>query len=172
MQELLYYIVYYYQCVFLILSQVQYNTKLVMTIMIASILLCSVLLLQGIRVSSVTPGGQQSECFNQVNAYRSTQKPLLNSYWYASLLGTGAVWECKCMTAWLFHVHIILKSSLSWYYSSGLEGWLPSATPLFKLVALKVQQKTTGCPHSSSPCMQGFFLVSLLCSAFFVYLSL
>ena len=55
------------------------------------------------RVSSVAPGDKQSQCLDTstsnslgqalVNAYTETQKPLLDSYWYASLFGTGAVWE-------------------------------------------------------------------------------
>ena len=71
--------------------------------MIVSILLCTVLLLQGILVSSIAPGDQQSQCLDTssnkslghvlVNAYTKTQKPLLDSYWYISLFGTGAVWK-------------------------------------------------------------------------------
>ena len=71
--------------------------------MIVSILLCTVLLLQGILVGSVAPGDQQSQCLDTssntslghglVNAYAETQKPLLDSYWYVSLFGRGAVWK-------------------------------------------------------------------------------
>ena len=115
----------------------RYNTvtKLVVTMtqnMILSILLRTVLLLQGILVSSVAPDDQQSQCFNQVNGYTKTQKPLLDSYWYIRLLGTGAVWESirgnsgntGVSVSKIISCSYNLSSplSLSKYSSSGLEG--------------------------------------------------
>ena len=80
--------------------------KLAMTVvehMMVLSLLCTVLLLQANQVSSVAPDDQQSQCLDTssnmslghvlVNATTETQKPLLDSYWYVSLFGTGAVWK-------------------------------------------------------------------------------
>ena len=71
---------------------------------LSSILLVTALLHQGIRVSSVAPGDQQSQCFDTsnpnspghelINAYTETQKPLLDSYWYSILIDqVGVVWK-------------------------------------------------------------------------------
>ena len=72
--------------------------------MLASILLCTILLLHGARVSSVAPGDRQQTCLDTstptapghalTNAYTDMQKPLLDSYWYVRVFGgTGQVWE-------------------------------------------------------------------------------
>ena len=145
------------------------------------ILLCAVFILLGERGSSQSaPGDRQSQCLDTstsnslgqglVGAYTSTQKPLLDSYWYGSLFGTGAVWESiqgnegSRGVRFMYEYYLFMVWGCiiaAWFdpvllpfpSGSGLEGWPMFAAPRFKLGALKIPLalKTIGWPHSSSP---------------------
>ena len=66
------------------------------------VLLLAVLQLLSAGVDAVAPNDQQTECTNTdtptspgnglVNAYTSTQKPLMDSYWYQRVVGSTGVW--------------------------------------------------------------------------------
>ena len=63
----------------------------------AGILFCTVFLLRCVAVITVAPGDQQSQCtttegsdppgLDLVNAYTSTQTPLMEMYWYVLAFG-------------------------------------------------------------------------------------
>ena len=66
-------------------------------------ILFAVVLLRSAGVNAVAPGDQQSSCFSTelptspghglINAYTSTQRPLMDSYWYDRVVGTTGVWD-------------------------------------------------------------------------------
>ena len=68
----------------------------------AFILVFAILHLLGAGVNAVAPGDQQSVCLSTefpfspghvlVGAYTSTQKPLMDSYWYDRVVGSTGVW--------------------------------------------------------------------------------
>ena len=71
----------------------------------AGILFYTIFLLRCVAVITVAPGDQQSQCtttqgsdapgLDLVNAYTSTQTPLMDMYWYALAFGNfgNGVWE-------------------------------------------------------------------------------
>ena len=71
----------------------------------AGILFCTVFLLRCVAVITVAPADQQSQCTTTqgsdapglalVNAYTSTQTPLMDMYWYVLAFGNfgNGVWE-------------------------------------------------------------------------------
>ena len=68
----------------------------------AFILVFAILHLLSAGVNAVAPGDQQSTCLSTdvptspghglVGAYTSTQRPLMDSYWYDRVVGSTGVW--------------------------------------------------------------------------------